>query len=239
MSYRYVSVQPLPRATKDREVEGGGVQPDLHLHACMRLFSLCPIDNSLWVVCKISSAAAHTWGQPATAGQAVCQMCSSSGCWGEYKPSTSTELYKVKISFLTTYISIILWTLPDSFGCFLPFRNTFIWFIWVSFYFVGNLNAPLSYTLKLSSLHFWCWRRLTLFKASIDNVASLRAVLSLIHIHLYYLQWRVEVMTLLVHTVKIIILRIVLRRSGSISKNDTDDRINVLMHLHDWAKMDK
>lgn len=39
--------------------------------------------------------------------------------------------------------------------------------------------------------------------------------------------------TLLVRTIIIIISRIVLGRSGSFSKNDTDDHIQVLPHLHD------
>lgn len=39
--------------------------------------------------------------------------------------------------------------------------------------------------------------------------------------------------TLLVRTIIIIISRIVLGRSGSFNKNDTDDHIQVLLHLHD------
>lgn len=34
--------------------DGGGTQPDLHLHACMWPYSSCPIDNSRWADLKIS-----------------------------------------------------------------------------------------------------------------------------------------------------------------------------------------
>lgn len=154
-----------------KTAEGGGVQLDPQLHACMRLFPLCPIDNSAWAVCKISGVQQRTpevsLKQPDKLSVRYVPAQAGNHSGGVGTSPGHPELYKVRFFFCFLTIFPSFWgKLPDTLGCFLHFHNTFMCFNRVSFCFVGNLNAPLSYTLKLSSVHLWCWRSLTLFKAS-------------------------------------------------------------------------
>lgn len=97
-----------------KTAEGGGVQLDPQLHACMRLFPPpCPIDNSAWAVCKISGVQQCTpevsLKQPDKLPVRCVPAQAGNRPGGVRTSPGHPELCKVRIFFLLScYFSIIL-----------------------------------------------------------------------------------------------------------------------------------